>query len=263
MDKVENYIRLQNDNIMYLNKNFKSFLKEFASFSNPKRLELYVKELSTNAYDHAKVTNGHKTIEYEERNMDTGKYESGTLDIDRQLYAEAAKYFDNPAKLSTEIKTSDEIKANLRTLRVTLNEIGKNEFYNNFPAYRAAIFKLGKCLNELKDSVEPYNRLNETTIEPGVKKSKAYELEWILNILETSSDHDSAFLKIKEKLVEEYPQHKWDNFRWTKQQGKLIHVSSGKINGVGASLFLENIAEKLYDKDEVPSAETFRDTLLK
>jgi len=248
---------------MYSNKDFKSFLEEFAGFSSPKRLELYVKEFSTNAYDHAKVTSGCQTIEYEERNMDTGKYESGTLDVDRHLYAKAAKYFDNPTKLSAEFKTPDEIDASLRTLRITLNEVEKNKFYEGFPAYRVAIIKLGRRLKEIKRFNKPYKRQNETKIEPGVKKSKAYELEWIVDILETASDHDSAFRKIKEKLMEDYPKHEWGNFRWTKKQGKLIHTSSGKINGVGASIFLKNIAEKLYDKELVPSDETFRDTLLK
>ena len=248
---------------MYSNKDFKSFLEEFAGFSSPKRLELYVKEFSTNAYDHAKVTSGCQTIEFEERNMDTGKYESGTLDVDRHLYAEAAKYFDNLTKLSTEFKTSDEIDASLRTLRIALNEVEKNKFYEDFPAYRAAIIKLGRGLKELKRFSKPYDRQNKTKIESGIKKKIVYDLKWIVDILETASDHDSAFRKIIEKLMEDDPQHEWDNFRWTKKQGKLIHASSGKINGVGASFFLKNIAEKLYDKEQVPSAETFRDRLLK
>lgn len=210
-------------------KDFESFLDEFLALISPNRFKAYFREFAENYYDHAILSEDFKEIEYTERNLETGEFESGKLDIDKYLYRWAAVYFNNSAiRITKEIDSISELERFLNMLRTALNKIEADEFYSDFPYYRGAIIKLGNAFKEIEEVFDKPLKSNKgKKDEFGEKKLKALELKKYLKIIKNSEGHNEAVQKIKEKYSEfSYPDPNLELF--TYNDNKLVEKRACK-----------------------------------
>jgi hypothetical protein len=233
-------------------QSFEKFIQWYTGLTNPSEMKRFISIFADKNFYQYKITDDFSVIKYHYRDISTGEHEELEKNMDLHLYSRAYFYFGYPTVNILPQMAADRIDITIASLRIAYKSATENIFFNSFTKYKNGITNLGQQLSEIKESFNgPLKVASKWDSEYGNKTQNVFKLKTDLKLIHKSGSHQEAI----DALIEKYPDFKWIEPR------ELFKVN-GDPNKSQISKVLHHVADLKFE-DDIPSAETIRDVLLK